>query len=102
MCARTDCTTGEQGDWAPVIVLKIRDTVTGERFRIPAILGIRVCRPCRKNVEAEGPDKILKDERAFDALLQLRPNARLVAKTLEWISTDSVEFKMLSKENDPN
>lgn len=82
---------------APRIVFVMRDrAIPRTRHRIPAIVGIRVCAACRRQVssidEVLAPDE---RDRLAGVLTRMRAGADLERTLLEWTPTSSREFRML-------
>lgn len=79
----------------PKLVFVMVDQVSGETWEIPAILGLRICAPCR--ARATGPGEFLADHGAkiVEALRRSRPTATHHRTRLEWISCDSKEWRMV-------
>jgi hypothetical protein len=91
MCDYKDCAI--PGDMAPRIVFEL--AAKKMRWKIPAILGLKVCAACRaKKLSATD---VLGDgeQRLAGSLVKMRPGATHVRTTLEWISLTDADYKKL-------
>lgn len=94
MCDVKECDT--KPTHAPVLVFHVRDRVTGQRWPIEAIVGLRICEACRASIT--NPDDVMLPsarERIVRSILGMRANAVLVRITVAWKPLDHPDVKAI-------